>query len=73
MRTLKTFEDVLNKDFLSLCQWFIDNKLPIHFGEDQNPLFSKEKSLRKINISFAGYFIKQHKTEEYLGDSVTLN
>ena len=28
-------ENVLNKEFSSLCQWFIDNKLSIHFGEDK--------------------------------------
>ena len=25
-------ENVLDKEFPSLCQWFIDNKLPIYFG-----------------------------------------
>ena len=33
MRTLKNFLNVLNKEFSSFCQWFID-KLLIHFGED---------------------------------------
>ena len=23
------------KEFSSLCEWFIDNKLPIHFGDDK--------------------------------------
>ena len=62
-------ENVLNKEFSSLCQWFIDNKLLIHFGEDKNKsiLFSKKRGLKEINISFAGHSIKQHKTAEYLG------
>ena len=30
---VKKIENVLNKEFLSFCQWFID-KLSIHFGED---------------------------------------
>ena len=25
----------LNNDFSSLCDWFVDNKLSIHFGEDK--------------------------------------
>ena len=59
-------ENVLNKEFSSLCQWFIDNKLSIHFGEDKTKsiLFSKTRGLREINISFAGHSIKQHETVE---------
>ena len=31
-------ETKLNNDFNSICDWFIDNKLSIHFGEDEtNP------------------------------------
>ena len=68
MRTLKN-EIVFNKEFWSLCQWFTDNKLPIHFGEDKTKsiLISKTRGLREINISFAGHSIKQHETVEYLG------
>ena len=54
---------------LSLCQWFIDNQLSIHFEEDKTKsiLFSKTRGLREINIFFAGHSIKQHETVEYLG------
>ena len=47
----------------------IDNKLSIHFGNDKtiSILFSKARGLREINISFAGHFIKHHKTVEYFG------
>ena len=31
----KIIGDQLNKDFNSLCEWFIDNKLSIHFGEEK--------------------------------------
>ena len=69
MRTLKKTENVFNKQFSSLCQWFIDNKLSIHFGEDKTKsiLFSKTRGLREINISFPGHSIKHHETVEYLG------
>ena len=62
-------ENILIKEFSSLCQWFIDNKLSIHFGEDKTKsiLFSKTRGLKEINISFAGHSIKQHETVEYLG------
>ena len=28
-------EKQLNKDFRSICDWFVDNKLSIHFGDDK--------------------------------------
>ena len=66
---VKKIENVLNKEFSSLCQWFIDNKLSIHFGKDKTKsiLFSKTRGLKEINMSFASHSIKQHKTVEYLG------
>ena len=65
---VKKIENVLNKEFSSLCQWFIDNKLSIHFENDKTKsiLFSKTRCLKEINISFAGYSIKKHETVEYL-------
>ena len=32
---VKEIENHLNLNFSSLCDWFIDNKLGIHLGEDQ--------------------------------------
>ena len=59
-KNFKKIENVLNKEFPSLCQWFIDNKLSIHFGEDKTKpiLFSKTGGLKGINISFVGNPIK---------------
>ena len=31
----KTIEEQLNRDFNYLCEWFIDNKLGIHFGKEK--------------------------------------
>ena len=58
-----------NKEFSSLCQWFIDNSLSIHFREDKTKsiLFSKARGLREINIFFAGHSVMQHETAEYFG------
>ena len=54
---------------MSLCQWFIDNKLSIHFGEDKTKfiVFSKARGLREINISFKGHSIKRNETAQYFG------
>ena len=48
-RDIQEIENVLNKEFSSLCEWFIDNKLSIHFGEDQTKaiLFTRNKTEAK--------------------------
>ena len=47
----------LNVDFSNIFDWFVDNKLSIHFGEDQTKsiLFAskfKKKNITKINIKY---------------------
>ena len=34
-RNIKTIEEHLNKDFSTLVDWFVDNKLTVHFCEDK--------------------------------------
>ena len=34
-KDIDEIETQLNSDFNSICDWFIDNKLSIHFGEDK--------------------------------------
>ena len=48
---------VLNKEFSSLCEWFIDNKLSTYFGDDKTKkiLFSRMKSPPKLNVSYGDY------------------
>ena len=71
-KSIKTIEDKLNSDFNTLCDWFVDNKLSIHFGEDKTKsiLFSP-KNLRKraepIVIKRHDVMLKQFPTVEYLG------
>ena len=52
-KDVEKIERVLNKEFSSLCEWFIDNKLSIHFGDDKTKtiFFSRMKSPPKLNIS----------------------
>ena len=34
-KDINEIEKQLNKDFQSICDWFVDNKLSIHFGDDK--------------------------------------
>ena len=34
-KDINEIENRLNRDFNTLCDWFVDNKLSIHFGEDK--------------------------------------
>ena len=54
---VKLIEDNLNKNFNSLCDWFVENRLSIHFGEDKTKsiLFGTKRK------------IKQHNEVKYLG------
>ena len=61
-----------NRNFSNICDWFVDNKLSIHFGEDkiESILFAplnKCKKLRKLNISYGSLKIKQYAEVTYLG------
>ena len=47
-RDMHAIEDILNKNFNSLCDWFVENKLRIHFGEDKTKsiIFGSKRRLR---------------------------
>ena len=60
------------RDFSSLCDWFLYNKLSIHFGQDKTKsiLFGTKDKLRNVkslNIVHNGTEIKQHAIVKYLG------
>ena len=68
----KTIKEQLNSDFNSLCEWFIDNKLSIHFGEDKTKsiLFGTKRHLKNqtdLDIKYGDIKIKQHNKVTYLG------
>ena len=44
----KTIEEQLNRDFNFLCEWFIDNKVSIHFGKEKTKsiLFETKRHLK---------------------------
>ena len=65
-------EKRLNEDFENLCNWFVDNKLSIHFGEDKikSILFASKrraKNTRQLNIKYKDINKKQHPEVTYLG------
>ena len=58
-------EKRLNEDFGNLCDWLVDNKLSIHFGEDKTKsiLFASKRranNIRQLNIKYKAINIKQH-------------
>ena len=69
---IREIERQLNKNFSSICDWFVDNKLSIHFGEDKTKsiLFSSKRKVKKaspINIQYNDIKIKQYSKVTYLG------
>ena len=49
-KDLEPIKEELTKNFSNICDWFVDNKLSIHFGEDKTKsiLFSTKNRKRKI-------------------------
>ena len=71
-KDIHEIEIVLNKNFSTLCDWFVDNKLSIHFGEDKTKsiLFSSKHRLKNsnpLNIQYKDINIKQYSKVTYLG------
>ena len=65
-------ETVLNKNFSMLFDWFVNNILSIHFGEDKTKsiLFGsihKIKKSKPLNIQYNNIKIKQYSKVTYLG------
>ena len=63
---------ILNEDFENVCNWFVDNKLSIHFGDDKTKsiLFTSKRRSRNIcnlNIRCKEINIKLQAQVTYLG------
>ena len=70
-KDINSIEDNLNRNFNTLCDWFVDNKLSIHFGEDKTKsiLFGTNKRLKNLpdlKIKRGDIEIKQHSNVKYL-------
>ena len=64
-KEVEEIERVLNIDFENICDWFVDNRLSIHFGEGKTiSILSasqrKIKAIKKLNIKYQDIEIKQH-------------
>ena len=65
-------EKQLIRDFSSFCDWFVNNKLSIEFGQNKTKsiLFGTKHKLRNVkflNIVYNSIEIKQHANVKYLG------
>ena len=65
-------EKQLIRDFSSFCDWFVNNKLSIEFGQNKTKsiLFGTKHKLRNaksLNIVYNSVEIKQHANIKYVG------
>ena len=71
-KDINEIEKQLKVDFFIICDWFVDNQLSIHFGEDKTksilfPSKFKTKNIKKFNIKYGDMQMKQHSKIKYLG------
>ena len=71
-KDINEIEKQLNVDFSNICNWFLDNKLSIYFGENKTKLILfdskfKNKNIKKLNIKYGDMQIEQHSKVKYLG------
>ena len=72
---IRILKRVLNKEFSSLCEWFINNKWSVHSGNDKTKtvFFLSNEMPPILNILYGDYSLKQHHTVEYLGSNLDSN
>ena len=68
----------LNNSFSDVCDWFVVNKLSIHFGEDKTKyiLFDTKYRLNKVSsldFKYGEIHVKQYHAVTYLGCSLDEN
>ena len=58
-----------NEDFEDICDWFVDNKLSIHFEDDKTKsiIFISKRKTRNINIRYKEMNLKKQAQVTYLG------
>ena len=49
-KNVKDIKKQFNEDFANICDWFVDNKLSIHFGEGKTKfiLFASKHKIKKL-------------------------
>ena len=71
-KDITEIKTAINKIFSMLCDWFVDGKLSVHFGEDKTKtiLFGskhKIKNSKPLSIQYNDIKIKQYSKVTYLG------
>ena len=71
-KDIAIIEKNLNDDFENICDWFVNNKLSIHFGDDRTKLIlfastRRAENIPKLNIRYKEINIKQQAQVTYLG------
>ena len=71
-KDLEQINKELTKNYCNICDWFVDNRLSIHFGGDKTKsiLFStknKKKKIGILEIKYGNINIKQYSKVTYLG------
>ena len=64
-RDITQIETTLNTNFSTLCDWYVDNKLSIHFVEDKTKsiLFGSKHKIKKskpLKVQYNDIKIKQY-------------
>ena len=49
-KDINKIENQLSEDFCNICDWFVDNKLSIHFGEDKTKSILFASKFKRKNI-----------------------
>ena len=49
-KDINKIENQLNEDFSNICDWFVNNKLSIHFGEDKTKSILFASKFKRKNI-----------------------
>ena len=71
-KNVSEIEKQLLRDFSSLCDWLVDNKLSVHFDLDKvkSILFGTKHKLRNtkvVNVVYNNTEIKEHAKVKYIG------
>ena len=77
-KNIKDIEKQLNKDFANISDWFVDNKLSIHFGEDKTKsiLFAFKRNIKKfqklefIYNRFSSYILEETVSGESMANKI---
>ena len=70
-KDLERIKEELTNNFSNICDWFVDDKLSIHFGVDKTksilfPTKNRKRKIGTLNIQYGDIKIKQYSKVTYL-------